>query len=60
MNQRPKQMNCQNEPAYPSHVTVLFSIGDPELTGHAKHKDCPIEEPHKISECGMFRMSKSV
>jgi hypothetical protein len=27
---RPKQTNCQNEPSYPDHETVVFSIRFPD------------------------------
>ena len=52
MSERPRQTNCQQEPSYPDHETVVFSIRFPDLTAHSKSSRCPIEEPHLISECG--------
>tara|TARA_R110002020_G_scaffold318905_9_gene534562 strand:- start:2540 stop:2692 length:153 start_codon:yes stop_codon:yes gene_type:complete len=39
--ERPKQTNCQNEPPYPLHETVLFTIRDPEVY---MDKDCNIKK----------------
>lgn len=54
MTVRPKQRDCQFEPPYPDHDTVLFSIRFPEMVGHLASARCPIEEPHRIEECGEF------
>jgi hypothetical protein len=51
---RPRQTNCQQEPAYPGADTVVFSIRDPMMTVHRKRDDCPIEEPHSIVDCGAW------
>lgn len=54
MSDRPRQMNCQQEPAYPEHDTAVFSIRDPMLTVHGRSEDCPIEEPHRTETCGVW------
>lgn len=49
---RPKQTNCQQEPPYPEHDTIVFSIRNPDLTVHGKSDKCPYEAPHRLEECG--------
>jgi hypothetical protein len=51
---RPRQTNCQQEPSYPEHETVVFSLRFPDLTVHSKSKRCKIGEPHEIAICGEF------
>jgi hypothetical protein len=46
--------NCQNEPGYPDHATVIMSIRYPELVCHSLRLRCVIQEPHRINECGEF------
>jgi len=54
--QRQVPINLDVEPSYPGiDGMVILSIRNPELTGHLKHKECDIEEPHKIEECGLWR-----
>ena len=55
---RPKQLNCQNEPPYPMHETVIFSFRDPYWLIHNKRDDCKIECPHHISDCGIWKEDK--
>jgi hypothetical protein len=31
---------------------VVFSIRYPDMTVHGKSDRCPIEEPHRLEECG--------
>jgi len=52
---RPAQKDCRHEPPYPGLDTVLFSIADPSLTAHLPMASCPIEHPHRISECGEWQ-----
>lgn len=59
LEQRPKQINCQNEPAYPEHETVVFSISAPDMTAHLKTDLCSIECPHPITECGIWVVAVS-
>lgn len=54
MRERPLQQNCQIEPSYPDHETVIASIRDPELTCHLPQERCTIQEPHRIAECGLW------
>lgn len=51
---RPKQTNCQQEPTYPDHQTVVFSIRYPDMTCHLRTDLCPTEHPHLIEECEEF------
>lgn len=54
--ERPKQINCQQEPPYPGEMdAVIFRLASPDWTAHLKHKDCEIEYPHKIEECGLWK-----
>ena len=46
--------NCQHEPDYPLHDTVMISFKSPDYTAHKKHINCNKEYPHKISECKIF------
>lgn len=47
--------NCQQEPNYPAHVTVIASLRYPDLTCHLPSGRCTTQEPHPITECGEFR-----
>lgn len=50
------QTCCQFEPSYDELAdVVVFSIRSPEMTAHFSHPDCPIEEPHQISSCGLWK-----
>lgn len=40
LTKRPKQTNCQNEPPYPDHETVVFSIIHPEYYLHESEEIC--------------------
>lgn len=51
---RPRQTNCQQEPSYPEHDTVIASIRYPDLTCHLPTDVCSIEEPHNVSECRIW------
>ena len=51
---RPKQTNCQQEPSYPDHETVVFAMIAPDMTCHLPSSRCTIQEPHLIRECGEF------
>ena len=51
---RSKQTNCQNEPIYSEHKTVVFVIAYPEYTCHTKTKECQIKYPHLIIDCGLW------
>lgn len=51
---RPKQTNCQVEPAYPGLDTVVFALSNPYYTCHAQSSLCEKEYPHLISQCGEF------
>lgn len=51
---RPKQTDCQIEPSFPDHATVLFSIRFPDLVGHLPTLRCSIQEPHHIDDCQEF------
>lgn len=55
MTVRPRQTDCQHEPAYPDHETVLFSLRDPDMVSHLKTARCLIEYPHLILQCGEYR-----
>lgn len=59
MSKRPAQTNCQQEPPYPDHATVVFTIREPEWTAHAASSRCAIEEPHRIDDCGEFHGDKN-
>lgn len=52
--ERPVQYNCCNEPPYPDHETVVFSIRYPDVTSHRATERCKIEWPHLIQECREF------
>lgn len=42
---------------YGSLETVLFRLmdtSDNPLVAHLRHPKCPIEHPHRMSECGRF------
>jgi hypothetical protein len=52
--ERPRQVNCQQEPFYPLHNTVTLSISAPEMVAHGRSERCPTEYPHKIADCGEF------
>lgn len=53
---RPRQTNCQNEPPYLGHDTVLFLLYAPDITAHsANHPDCEIEIVHNVTECGAWK-----
>ena len=54
---REKPRNCQQEPAYPNHETVVFCLCAPDMTAHNTAAECQIEHPHQISECGLFGAS---
>lgn len=43
---------------YGNSDTVLFSFVDPDLVCHLKRKECQIEYPHLISECGCFQQRR--
>lgn len=51
---RPKQTDCQIEPNYPEHATVLWSFRFPELVAHLPTLRCSTQEPHKIEDCKEF------
>ena len=51
---RPAQTNCQQEPRYPRHRTVVCAFGWPDMTSHRAARRCPIEGPHMIAEGGEF------
>ncbi len=51
---RSKQTDCQIEPAYLNHSTVLWAFYDPDWVCHQASKRCSIECPHLMSECGEF------
>jgi hypothetical protein len=55
MVKRPRQRNCLQEPSFPLHETVLFSMSSPNLTMHGDSKRCYTIYPHPIKECGEFR-----
>ena len=58
MERRPK--NLMAEPPYPDHPdTVMLSMSHPDWTGHLKHVECEIEEPHRIEHCGLWRNTMS-
>ena len=52
--ERPRQVNCQNEPPYPEHETVVFALGYPEWTAHQESVRCVKGYPHRADECGEF------
>jgi hypothetical protein len=57
---RSKPQNLQAEPAYPGiDGMVLLSMRFPDWTGHLKHAECEIEEPHKTEDCGLWKEPKS-
>lgn len=49
--------NCQNEPAYPDHDTVVFCLSAPDMTAHLRSAHCKTEHPHLITECREFQMT---
>lgn len=51
---RPAPTNCQQEPPYPEHETVVCSLRYPDLTAHLPSERCATQEPHPIPECGEF------
>ena len=51
--------DLQAEPAYPIDGMVMLSMRDPEWTGHLKHDECEIEEPHKTESCGLWKPKAS-
>lgn len=53
---RPRQRNCQVEPRYPAHSTIIWSFRYPEMVCHDASVRCPIREPHLVPECGEFDM----
>ena len=57
---RPRQTNCQVEPPYPMHDTVIFALIAPEMTLHRGDEECQIEGPHKINECGKWAADATV
>lgn len=52
--ERGPQYNCQQEPAYLQHDTVVSCLTAPDHCVHRAAADCPIEHPHLIAECGLF------
>jgi hypothetical protein len=54
LRSRPAQYDCQIEPTYPDHETVVFAIRFPDGVCHLAHPQCSIEAPHLITECGRF------
>lgn len=57
---RPAPANCQHEPPYPSHETVVCSLAAPDLTAHLPAERCATETTHAIAECGEFRETRIV
>jgi hypothetical protein len=55
---RPRQTDCQIEPAYPDHDTVLWSFRFPEFVAHRPSKRCCKECPHLMAECKEFDVNK--
>lgn len=51
---RPAPVNCQVEPPYPHHDTVLMSFVNPELTAHRANTECSEESPHSTHECPLW------
>ena len=51
--------DLQAEPAYPIDGMVMLSMRDPKWTGHLKHDECEIEEPHKTESCGLWKPKAS-
>lgn len=58
MAERPKQRDCQNEPTYPDHETVVFSIRSPDMVAHLATGRCEKEYLHLIKECGEYQESE--
>src|ERR1700683_5354287 len=56
---REEPRNLQAEPPYPGLHTACMSIRFPEWTSHRRSKRCPIEEPHKVEDCGEFQPRKT-
>ena len=54
MTERAEPTSYQQEPGYPDHSTVMFSIRYPDLTCHLPTARCGTQEPHTIAECGEF------
>lgn len=57
MTRRTAPTNCQQEPPYPDHETVCMSMRYPDMTCHEPSAGCGIQEPHMITECGLFSLS---
>jgi hypothetical protein len=57
LSQRPEPRDLQAEPPYPGleREMVCFSIRFPEWTIHSYFDVCPIQEPHKIEDCLLWR-----
>ena len=49
------QRDCRNEPPYPYHRTVVFSLSAPTMTAHIPSNRCAIEHPHEIADCGEWQ-----
>jgi hypothetical protein len=54
---RPRQRDCQFEPAYPGEETVVFALGDPDKVVHGFMGRCVVTWPHPISGCAEFKMT---
>ena len=54
---RPRQTNCEQEPAYPGMPTVVWSFRFPDhdLTVHLATDRCALEYPHPIAECAEWQ-----
>lgn len=52
--EREPPRNCQHEPPYPGHRTVVCTLRDPELVAHRASPECAREAPHPVAECGEF------
>lgn len=57
---RPRQTNCQNEPPYPDHETVVFCIRAPDTVIHSSSGRCAVEHPHLIADCGEFANPRAI
>ncbi|KKL72684.1 hypothetical protein LCGC14_2082490 [marine sediment metagenome] len=50
---RPEPSDCQHEPPYPAHETVMVALCDPSLVVHADHdRQCRRQGPHPWKDCG--------
>jgi hypothetical protein len=57
--ERPPPTNLNHEPPYPNETDlVMFSLSHPDWTGHLRHRECEIEVPHKIEDCGLWQESQ--